>query len=105
MIYMERSEQLRKVFENVDENARILIDPMIDEVLFLEEKLDGLKKHPFISVNPRNPSQQKYTHAGKQYKELLQQYSNCIKILSSVVQKNGQEEESPLREYLKRFGK
>ena len=62
-----------------------------------------LKQYPFISINPKNPAQQKPTAAAKQYKEFLQQYANCIKILLSAFGKNEVEEISPLREYLNRL--
>jgi hypothetical protein len=60
-----------------------------------------LKKLPFIRVNPDNPAEQKPTAAAKQYKEFLQQYNNCIKILISVLNKNEVVEDSPLRQFLK----
>jgi hypothetical protein len=63
--------------------------------------LKELKKLPFIRVNPDNPAEQKPTAAAKQYKEFLQQYNNCIKILISVLNKNEVVEDSPLRQFLK----
>lgn len=97
---MKRKEELLKIFEDV-EGVNELITPLIDDVVFLEDKLSELRKLPFISVNPKNNKQQKATPAAKQYKEFLQQYNNCIKILSSVLIKNSAEEESPLRSFLK----
>jgi hypothetical protein len=70
-------------------------------VVFLEAQLKELKKLPFIRVNPDNPAEQKPTAAAKQYKEFLQQYNNCIKILISVLNKNEVVEDSPLRQFLK----
>jgi hypothetical protein len=96
---MERKEELLKLFEQV-EDTKGLILPLIDDVVFLEEQLTILRKLPFIKVNPNNPSQQKPTPAAKQYKELLQQYNNCIKILTGILRKDTPEEDSPLRAYL-----
>lgn len=96
---MNRKQELLKVFEDVD-NAKEIILPMIDDVVFLEEQLAELRKLPFIRVNPKNPADQKLTPAAKQYKELLQQYNNCIKILAGVLRKDASEEESPLRAFL-----
>ena len=96
---MTRREELQKVFENVDD-AKGLIKPMIDDVIFLEVKLDELRRLPFIKVHPEYPEIQKPTPAAKQYKELLQQYNNCIKILISIVRKDAPEEESPLRAFI-----
>ena len=101
---MTRKEELLKVFENVDDDLKKVVTPLIDDVVFLEERLNELRKLPFIRVIPSNPSMQKNTPACKMYKELLQQYNNCIKILCGVIGKNGDVETSPLQEYLKTLG-
>lgn len=97
---MNRKEELLKVFDDV-EGVKEVITPLIDDVVFLEERLTELRDLPFIRVNPKNPADQKATPAAKQYKEFLQQYNNCIKILCSTLTKNAAEEESPLRAFLK----
>lgn len=97
---MTRKEELTHIFEQIEDTKDVIM-PMIDDVVFLEEQLQALRKLPFIRVNPKDPALQKPTPAAKQYKELLQQYNNCIKILTGVLRKDAPEEESPLREYLK----
>lgn len=97
---MTRKDELMKVFKDLDD-VKEIITPMIDDVVFLEEKLTELRRLPFIRVNPKNNADQKPTAAAKQYKEFLQQYNNCIKILTSVLNKNTSEDESPLRSFLK----
>lgn len=97
---MTRKQELLKIFEQV-EDTKGLIRPLIDDVIFLECRLEDLRTLPFLRVNPADPSMQKPTPAAKQYKELLQQYNNCIKILVSVLRKDAPEEESPLRAFLK----
>ena len=76
---------------------------LIDELVFLEQQMDDLKKLPFIAVNPKNPSQQKPTAASRQYKEFLQQYNNSLRLLLKITGDIGgdTEEESPLRAWLK----
>ena len=76
---------------------------LIDEIVFLEQRMVELKKYPFIAVNPKNPAQQKPTAASKQYKELLQQYNNSLRLLLRISGDIGAdtEEESPLRAWLK----
>ena len=75
---------------------------LIDELVFLEQQMIELKKYPFIAVNPKNPAQQKPTAASKQYKELLQQYNNSLRLLLRITGDIGEtEEESPLRAWLK----
>ena len=97
---MERKKELMKVFAEID-GIKDIVTPMIDDVVFLEERLTELRALPFIRVNPQNNADQKATPAAKQYKEFLQQYNNCIKILCGVLNKNSVEDESPLREFLK----
>lgn len=96
---MTRKEELLKLFDQIEDTKGIIL-PLIDDVVFLEQQLDQLRKLPFMKVNPNNPMQQKPTPAAKQYKELLQQYNNCIKILTGILRKDAPEEDSPLRAFL-----
>ena len=96
-----RLKQLEEIFSKVDEDKLQLITPLIEEIVFIEEQLQQLKKMTFIRVNPKNPAIQKATPASKQYKELMQTYNNSLKVLSSVLNKDASEEESPLREFFK----
>ena len=100
---MSRFEELTALCSELDTAAKTTTAPLLGEIVFLEERLTELKKYPFISVNPKNPAQQKPTPAAKQYKEFLQQYNNCIKILLGVLGKIENAETSPLREYLNRM--
>lgn len=95
----DRKTELLKIFDAV-EDAKGIILPLIDDVVFLEEQLQELRKLPFIRVSKQDPSLQKATPAAKQYKELLQQYNNCIKILTGVLRKDAAEEDSPLRAFI-----
>lgn len=96
---MTRKEELLKVFDQIDDSKNI-IAPLIDDVVFLEAQLQELRKLPFIRVHPQYPGIQKVTPAAKQYKELLQQYNNCIKILTGILRKDTPEEDSPLRAFI-----
>ena len=98
---MNRAEELHGIFEGVDEGKQKLVSSLIDEAVFLEERLTELKKYPFIKVHPTNPSLQKDTAARKQYREFLQTYTNIIDKLSRIYGKEETEEESPLRAFLK----
>lgn len=96
---MDRKQELLNIFAAVEDTKGIII-PMIDDVVFIEQQLQDLRRLPFIKVHPDYPEIQKPTAAAKQYKELLQQYNNCIKILIGIVRKDAPEEVSPLRAYL-----
>ena len=102
-VIMSREKELEKIINGVDENKRDLIKPLIEDVLFLESQLTKLKTYPFLRVNKDNPELQKVTPASKQYKELLQQYSNAIKLISSLMGQSTGDEQSELRKYLERF--
>lgn len=94
---MDRKKELEKI---VGKDSG-LVSQLVDEILFLENQLIQLKKLPFIKVNPKNNMQQKSTPAAKQYKEFLQQYTNCIKVLARVTGQDDKEEDSPLRAWAK----
>lgn len=103
MDILQRKQDLEKICEGFDDAAKKSTCELIEHIVFLENQLSELKQLPFIEVNPKNQMQQRPTPAAKQYKELLQQYNNCIKILLSAANKNEGDETSPLREYLKRI--
>ena len=100
---MDRREELIKI---IPEDSLELVSSVIDDVVFLEGRLEELKKLPFIQVHPQDASKQRSTPAAKQYKEFLQQYINCIKMIEYVIYKekrlDGDEaEESPLRKWFR----
>ena len=94
---MDRKKELLKL---AGDDAALI--ELVSKMLFLEKRLEELEKLPFIKVNPNNPAQQKATPAAKQYKELLQQYTNCIKILSRTGNADDTEEESLLRKWVRK---
>lgn len=99
---MTRKEELLGIITKTDSTNKIKAEQLIDEIIFIEEQLIELKKLPFLNVNPKNPMQQKATPAAKQYKELLQQYNNSLRLLFRLSGDYGEtEEESPLRAWLK----
>lgn len=84
---MDRREQLDKIFENVEDDKKQLVSRLLDEVVFLENKMTELKSMPFINVHPKNPALQKLTPAAKLYKECTQSYMNAIRILCGILNK------------------
>jgi hypothetical protein len=102
---MSRLDELRDVFKSVDENKRKIVEPLIDEAVFLENQMQALKAYKFIKVHPQNPELQKVTAAGKQYREYLQTYTNIIDKLCRIYSNEETEEESPLRAFLKELQK
>lgn len=99
---MERKEQILQYICE-DDSDRLMIEPMVENFVFLEKQMDELKKLPFIKVHPKNKAMQKATPAAKQYKEFLQQYTNIVKVLEKA-NKNESTEESPLRAWIRSRG-
>lgn len=87
---------LLDTFDGVDDVKNVVL-PMIDDVVFLEAKLAELRtqleKQKLVNGDKTNPGV-------RIYKELLQQYNNCIKILAGVLRKDVPEDESPLRAFV-----
>lgn len=71
---MDRKEQLRGYFENVDEDKRSLAYDTIDEYLFFLDRIAELRKLPFIRVHPKDPARQELTPAAK----LIREYSQAV---------------------------
>jgi hypothetical protein len=100
---MSRREELINI---IPEDSLELVSSVIDDIVYLEIQLQLLRQLPFIEVNPKNNMKQRSTPAAKQYKEFLQQYINCIKMIEYVIYKDkrlegDQVEESPLRKWFK----
>ena len=92
---MTRKEELLQIIEN-----DIVLIPLVNEIITIESRLEEVSKLPFYKVNPKNPEQQKMLPAFRIYKELLQQYTNCIKVLSQASGQDESGEESPLRKWV-----
>ena len=92
---MSRKTELVKL---IGDNVSLI--PLIDDVVFLEKQLEFLRALPLIKIHPDDPNKQKVTPAAKQYKELLQQYTNIIKILLRATGTDMEDDESPLRRWM-----
>lgn len=101
---MKKMVERKKQWLSFVDNDEKYIE-LIDNILYLEDKLRELKSLPHIRVNPENPEQQKATPAAKMYKEYLQQYINALKMLMIAGTKQSSEEDSPLRQWIKQKSK
>lgn len=104
MMAMNRLEELKGLFETVEEDKQKLAQQLIEEAEFLEGRLAELRKLPFIKVHPEDPERQKRTEASKLYKEHIQSYCNVIKILNSILQKNSIEDSDEFDQFASEFG-
>ena len=96
---MSRRDELLKYLGGKENRA--MIEPMVDEVVFLEQRLTELRKLPFLRVHPHNPEIQKATPASRMYVSLMAQYNANIRTLARLSGKIEVEEESPLRSWVK----
>ena len=94
-------ERKNELLKYVCPNGDAALEQTIDEFLFIENQLIELKKLPFIKIHPKDPTRQKTTPAAKLYKELLQQYTNILKVLMRITGTDEADEESPLRKWVK----
>ena len=97
---MNRKEEVLGICKTLDVEKLKLINPLIDQLVFLEEKLAYLKTLPFIVVKDNDPTKQKVTPAYKQYKDLSQSYLNALKVVNGALGIESETVESPLRQYM-----
>ena len=100
----KRRDVLMQVFSEMDEGRRTLAERLIDEMVFLEERMAECRECAFIEVNSKG--EQRMTPAWKIYKDCLSQYSNNVRILLNMTGKQGEErKDSPLRAYFRELAK
>lgn len=97
---MTSEERKCELLGVIGENSTLI--PLVSEMVYLEEQLDQLRSLPKIKVHPKDSSIQKVTPAAKLYKELLQQYTNIIRIIMRITGEDETQEESPLRSWVRK---
>ena len=71
---MVKADELKSFFEMVDEDKRQFAFDTIDQYVYFREKIEELKKLPYIQVSKKNPEMQRLTPAAK----LIKEYSQVI---------------------------
>ncbi len=82
---MCRYETLLKIFDTIEEDKKTVIEPLLTDVVFMEDRLTELRKLPHLRIHPKDRSRQEITPAGKQYKETMQAYLNALKVLMTAL--------------------
>ena len=101
---MDKKKRLKELNDFAGKDKVIFLQPLINDIIFMEEQAEKMKKLPFIKVNKDNPEVQKRTDASKLYMSLMAQYTQDIKTLSFLAGKSMEEEEmSPLRLYIQKL--
>lgn len=99
VIYLTKRE--KAIFEYIDKNE--IYKPLVIEMAALEKELTKLRKEPLVIHHPVFTDKTKPNPLAKIRKEFLQQYINIVKALEHIANKDGEEENSPLREFLEKF--
>ena len=98
---MQRKAELLKITEKLDDEQKKLIDPLLDDIVFLEKRMDELRELPFVSVHPKNKAIQKTTAAAIQYKRCSESHMNKIRFVSGLLRKD---DTSAADELMKKLG-
>lgn len=96
---MSRREDLIEIFKNVNEDKKQLVLKLIDEVVFLENKIKEVKGFPLYRISKDTGRVYPLDNL-KIYKELSNQYNLDIKTLATFLNKNSDSELSPLEKFL-----
>jgi hypothetical protein len=97
---MSRLDDLKEIAEALPAEQKNIIAPLLSDIDFMETRLASLRALPHIKVHPKDPSKQRITPAGKQYKEVMQSYLNAMKVIISALNKT---ETSAADELLKKL--
>lgn len=105
-IYEQEKKKLIKLFENVEEDKRQLVQGLIEDAAFLYAENSRIRDKMqlcggMVKFHPDNPGLQKQTVAAGQYLKNVNSYATVIKSLNSVLQKNVVEDEDAFMKWLK----
>lgn len=96
----ERLERLKEIVSKVDADKATVIEPLLTDILFMEGRLESLRGLPHLQVSKKDPSLQRITAAGKQYKETMQAYLNAVKVVQMTLSRFTVEEQDDFDEWL-----
>lgn len=103
---MERKQELIKLCDTMDDNCKMLILPLIDEIVYMEEQLCELRKVPLMKLetSKKDPSKTRtvLSPTFSMYRMLEQQYRMTVAAVLTAMSNNGAGT-SPLREYLNKM--
>lgn len=95
----ERLEKLQKIYENVNENVRELVFPLLQHAVDWESKIEFFKSE-ISKIELCSSNVKKYRFYSRELKEAEQQYINVIKVLVSSLNKNTIEQEDDFEKFL-----
>lgn len=95
---MTRREELLALADGIAEPFKTIVQSQINELLFVEERLEDLKGKPFHLVNRKGET--RTTATGKQYKEFSQIRDSIIRNLVKIVEKHSEQEKGAFEQWL-----
>ena len=99
----KRLKELNKIIDGIHSEQAAVIRPMLNDVVFLEDRLAELRKLPQIRIHKTDKMRQEPTAAAKQYKEAVQSYTNIIKVVLMALYRDETDGATELIEALKEF--
>lgn len=102
---MGEKKSFLALMEKLEPQQRQLLEQIAEELCFVQKQLAYLKKLPFIQVDRKNKMRQRGTPAAKQYKELMQTYTNGIKLVNMIASRANIEEDDDFQKFLDGFSK
>ena len=107
---MSRLEKLKKIFKDIGADARIIIDPLLPQVVFMESELLRLSEETKtlqakLAAGEKVHSRDPIRKAPREYQQTMQAYLNAVKVLQVTLSRAGATEESPLVKALAEFEK
>ena len=100
---MDRLTQLFEISAKLDPDKRTAVEPLLIDIVFMENRLADLRKLPHLRIHPKNPERQQVTAAGKQYKETMQSYLNALKVVLAAINRQESDAAAELLDKLKEF--
>lgn len=101
---MTRLEKLQEIVSKVDEDKAEVIEPLLTDIIFMEERLNELRKLPHLRISIKNSEIQQITAAGKQYKETMQAYLNALKVVQTTLSRFTVEEQDAFDKWIEENG-
>ena len=101
--YRKELEKLTKVFADVEESKRQLVEGLVEDAAFLKSENHELKRllkeTGMIIIHPQQKQLQKPVEAARQYLKNVNSYSVIIKTLNGVLNKNILEDDDELSDF------
>lgn len=95
-------EQLDKIFKDVDESKKKIVESMFDDFIYEYERLNELKEQMRKVENPKSKNEaEKLKYFTRLYSDISQRHDGKIKIFLSALQKYETDDDNPIATWIK----